>query len=235
MSPHSSLRLIRRPQVYLLFVCFLVILLALAHYDDTLSLNLLPSFQQSPYYIEDGSHYYTWATPSFLPPLKKPHKEAVDLCKGFPTHLLEKVQVVMKTGTAESSKTKAHLDSVSSCITNILGFSDLKETIRGHQFIDVLADLPPSYHSNSDFVAYSAQKQAHSEGKPVEYSAEGWKLDRFKFLPMVDKAYQMRPHADWYVFIEADVYYFWGASLNFFFPVGIVGSEQSFHHHASAT
>lgn len=46
--------------------------------------------------------------------------------------------------------------------------------------------------------------------RPVEYSSEGWKLDRFKFLPMVDKTYQMRPCADWYVFIEADVYYFWG-------------------------
>lgn len=235
MSLHSSLRLIRRPQVYILFVCFLVILLALAHYDDTLSLNLLPSFQQSPYYIEDGSHYYTWATPSFLPPLREPHNEAVDLCKGFPTHLLENVQVVMKTGTAESTKTKAHLDSVSSCITNILVFSDLEETIGDHQFIDVLADLPPSYHNNPDFAAYSAQKQAHSEGKSVEYSAEGWKLDRFKFLPMVDKAYQMRPHADWYVFIEADVYYFWGTPLNFFYSVDLVCPGGSSHYYDSAT
>lgn len=123
---------------------------------------------------------------------------------------MDKVQVVLKTGTGESAKTKAHLDTVSSCITNILGFSDLEETIGGHQFVDILADVPPSYNNNADFAAYSAQKKAHSEGKSVGYSAEGWKLDRFKFLPMVDKAYQMRPHADWYVFIEADVYYFWG-------------------------
>lgn len=116
----------------------------------------------------------------------------------------------MKTGTGESAKTKAHLDTVSSCITNILVFSDLEETIGSHQSIDILADLPPSYNNNADFAAYAAQKQAHSQGKPVGYSAEGWKLDRFKFLPMVDKAYQMRPRADWYVFIEADVYYFWG-------------------------
>lgn len=218
MSLHPSSRLVRRPQVYITFVCFLVFLLALAKFNGAASFNLLLSSQQSPYYIEDESHYYTWETPSFFPPLKNHHKgELVDLCEGFPTHLLEKVQVVMKTGTGEAAKTKAHLDTVSSCITNILIFSDLEETIGGHQFIDILADLPASYHNNPDFVAYSAQKQAHDEGKPVEYSAEGWKLDRFKFLPMVNKAYQMRPHADWYVFIEADVYYFWGTPS--FFPL----------------
>ncbi|KAH8649875.1 hypothetical protein BX600DRAFT_441973 [Xylariales sp. PMI_506] len=117
--------------------------------------------------------------------------------------------IVLKTGTGESHKAKAHLSTLTSCITNILVFSDLEEYVEGHKFIDVLADLSPSHDNVSDFEAYAAQKQAHAEGKPVGYSQEGWKLDRFKFLPMVDKAYQMRPHAQWYVFIETDVYYFW--------------------------
>lgn len=208
------MRLVRRPQIYVTFACFLVFLLALADFNGTVSLSLLPSFRESPYYTEDESHSYTWETPSFFPPLKTHQKEKpVDFCKNFPTHLLDKVQIVMKTGTGELAKTKAHLDTISSCITNILIFSDLEETIGGHETIDILADLPRSYNNNEDFAAYAAQKKAHSEGKPVGYSAEGWKLDRFKFLPMVDKAYQMRPRADWYVFIEADVYYFWGTLL----------------------
>lgn len=215
MSLQSSLRPLRRPQVYIIFMCFLVSLLALANFSDTVSLDLLYSFQESPYYTKDESHYYLWKTPSFFPPLKNTHKKTpIDLCKNFPTHLLDKIQIVMKTGTGESAKTKAHLETVSSCITNILVFSDLEETIGSHQSIDILADLPPSYNNNADFAAYAAQKQAHSEGKPVGYSAEGWKLDRFKFLPMVDKAYQMRKKADWYIFIEADVYYFWGTWLS---------------------
>lgn len=120
----------------------------------------------------------------------------------------------MKTGTGESAKTRVHLDTVSSCITNPLVFSDLEETIGGHQSIDILVSgPPPTYNNNEDFAAYVAQEKAHSEGKPVGYSAEDWKLDRFKFLPMVDKANQMRPHADWYVFIEADVHRFCGTSL----------------------
>ncbi|KAJ0108366.1 hypothetical protein J7T55_005343 [Diaporthe amygdali] len=184
--------------------------MALANFNGTISLNLLPTYEKSLYYTQDESHVYSWRTPSFFPSIKKPYDEkSVDLCDGFPQHLLNRIQVVLKTGTGETEKTKAHLETVSSCITNLLVFSDLEETVAGHHFIDILADLPPSYQSQPDFAAYSAQKQAHSEGRPVGYSSEGWKLDRFKFLPMVDKMYQMRPRADWYAFIEADVYYFW--------------------------
>lgn len=216
MTLQSSIRLLRRSQIFVAFLCTVFFLAAFATFDGTISLNLLTEFKQSPYYTEDDAQVYTWTTPSFLPPLKHPHaNKAIDLCEGFPSHLLKHIQVVMKTGTGESAKTKAHLDTISSCITNILVFSDVEETVGGHHFIDILADLPPSYDNVSDFAAYSAQKQAHSEGKPVGYSSEGWKLDRFKFLPMVDKAHQMRPHANWYVFIEADVYYFWGTFYGF--------------------
>lgn len=214
MSIQSSLRLPRRPQVHVFVVFFLIFLLALANFNGTISLPLLPSFRPSPYYTEDEFRFYSWKTPSFFPPLRKKYQgTSVDLCKSFPTHLLDKIQIVMKTGTGERAKTKAHLDNVSSCITNLLVFSDLEETLGGsHRAFDILADLAPSYNNNGDFAAYAAQKKAHFEGSSVEYSAEGWKLDRFKFLPMVDKAHQMRPRADWYVFIEADVYYFWGMS-----------------------
>lgn len=215
MSIQSSFRLLRRPQILVYFVCGLLLLSALANFNGTISLPLLPSFQPSPYYTtEDELRFYTWKTPSVFPPLKKTHKGTpVDLCKGFPTHLLGKIQIVMKTGAGERAKTKAHLENVSSCITNLLVFSDVEETLGGgHRAFDILADLAPLYNKDGDFAAYSAQKKAHLEGSSVEYSAEGWKLDRYKFLPMVDKAHQMRPKADWYVFIEADVYYFWGMS-----------------------
>ncbi|KAJ5185708.1 hypothetical protein N7491_006421 [Penicillium cf. griseofulvum] len=135
---------------------------------------------------------------------------APELCANFPTHLLDRIQVILKTGAGEPEKNKAHLATVTSCITNLIVVSDHDETIGPHHFIDVLDHLPPEYTSdNPDFATYHAQKQAHSQGESVGYSQEGWRLDRFKFLPMVEKAYEMRPHADWYVFIEADVYYFW--------------------------
>lgn len=168
------------------------------------------SLEESPYYTNDESRQYTWRTPAFFPPLKPSHaKKPVDLCAGFPTHLLKDIQIVLRTGAGESARTRAHVATVTSCISDLLIFSDLEGEVGGHEVIDVLADLPSSYNDNSDFAAYASQKKAYLEGRPIEYSSEGWKLDRFKFLPMVDKAYQLRPRKSWYVFVEGDVYYFW--------------------------
>jgi hypothetical protein len=167
----------------------------------------------SSYFLDEQQRYYSWTTRPFFPPLENSgggNLTAPELCAGFPTHLLDRIQVILKTGTSEPEKNKAHLASVTSCITNLIIFSDYEEIVSQHHFIDVLEDLPSTYAiKNPDFAAYDAQKLAHSQNGSVRYSQEGWRLDRFKFLPMVEKAYEMRPNADWYVFIEADTYYFW--------------------------
>jgi hypothetical protein len=160
----------------------------------------------------DSSPYYSWKTPSFFPPLR-PNSSAVeslDLCSNFPRYLLENVQVVLKTGVGEHSRLDSQLATVSSCITNLLVFSDYQEKRGEYELIDILADLPESYRLNNEaFGAYAAQRQALERGEEVHKSGEGWKLDKFKFLPMVEKAYQRRPNAQWYVFIETDTYLFW--------------------------
>jgi len=40
------------------------------------------------------------------------------------------------------------------------------------------------------------QKEAARKGEPIYKSLDGWLLDRFKFLPMVEKVYELDPHAD---------------------------------------
>jgi hypothetical protein len=37
----------------------------------------------------------------------------------------------------------------------------------------------------------------------------GWELDKFKFVNMVVRAWELRPDQDWYVFAEADTYVVW--------------------------
>lgn len=37
----------------------------------------------------------------------------------------------------------------------------------------------------------------------------GWDLDKYKFLHMVVRTWQMRPNMQWYVFAESDTYIFW--------------------------
>ena len=43
----------------------------------------------------------------------------------------------------------------------------------------------------------------------------GWDLDKYKFIHIIEKTWQMRPGMDWYVFAEADTYVFWDALSHF--------------------
>ena len=133
-----------------------------------------------------------------------------NLCSSFPQDLLSDVQFVLKTGIGEHGRLEAPLSTYLSCVSNLLIVSDAEVTAHGHEVHDILADLPPSYaQNNSDWAIYNAQLQELSAGDEAPgASREGWRLDRFKFLPMVEYAYDRNPDAKWYVFFEGDTYLF---------------------------
>ncbi|KAL9116170.1 MAG: hypothetical protein Q9227_000540 [Pyrenula ochraceoflavens] len=169
---------------------------------------------QSSFYAPSSSRGYLWKTKSYFPPANdtQSDQKSADFCADFPTHLLSRVKVILKTGAGEHEHTKAQLRTVTSCITNILIVSDLSEQLTPeHTAIDVLATLPSSYASsdNPDFATHVTQMEEYAKGKKASNSKAGWRLDRFKFLPMVELAFEMQPTAEWYVFIESDTYYFW--------------------------
>jgi hypothetical protein len=212
-----ALRLRRKCAIPLLLGCITPILLYL-HYRSNAPLRYSSSAaywagEKSPFYYDTwGVDRYYYDTKPFFPPLDAlmESRDEADPCINFPKHLLAKIQVVLKTGVAEEEKTRAHLETVTSCFDNLLVVSDLPGNINGREVIDILATLPHSYMvENPDFETYTAQQAARIAGEGVARSKEGWKLDRFKFLPMVELAYERNKEADWYVFIEADVYFFW--------------------------
>ncbi|KAB8235013.1 glycosyltransferase family 31 protein [Aspergillus alliaceus] len=131
-----------------------------------------------------------------------------DLCDSFPTYHLSRVQVVLKVGSTEPpSRVETHIATVTRCITNLIVFSDHESQIKCHRVYNILATLPDSFWGNSsDAQAYRALQRG--EFDTVE-SSQGWKLDRFKFLPMVERAYEMNPAAKWFVFLESDTYFVW--------------------------
>lgn len=156
----------------------------------------------------DGGDYWIWPDyPRFhRSSLINLTADTLDLCATFPTHLLSTVQIVLKIGASEpSDRLNAQLSSATKCITNLLIASDLDYMLGPHRAFDVLADLPPSLqHDNPDFKAYRSQKELFANGS---YSnKEGWRLDKYKFLPMVEYAYQSNPSARWFVFLEADTF-----------------------------
>ncbi|KAF3039238.1 hypothetical protein E8E11_001507 [Didymella keratinophila] len=151
-------------------------------------------------------------TKSFFPPLEQRSANGIeiDYCQNFPKELLKEVQVVLKVAAGETAVNKAHLSTVTSCIDNLIIVSEAEERLGDRQVYDILAELPKSYEVNNlDFQAYVSHKKAHAEGETKQESQRSFKLDRFKYLPMVDKAYITAPKAKWYVFLESDVYFFW--------------------------
>lgn len=224
----------RRTFLCIILVFSLITLSLLAFHDDARFQDLTHS-ASSPFRVAAPPVPYTYddrTLPIFPPIAEALNSSQPDLCSNFPAQWVDTVQVVLKTGAGRSEKSNAHLASITSCFPNLLVVSDASERKAGHQFINVLADLPDSYSQDPDLVIYHAQRKALSSGTGPESSALGWRLDRFKFLPMINTAYEMRPNASWYVFIEDDVYIFWD---NLFRLLGQYNAADPHYMGAAAT
>ncbi|EFZ04532.1 glycosyltransferase family 31 protein [Metarhizium robertsii ARSEF 23] len=92
-------------------------------------------------------------------------KTTQQLCASFPKHKLSRIQPVLKLGYSEDrDKIESQLDNLSACFStdDLLIFSNMEETLRGHKVIDILAYLPDTYRKGSDtskFQQYLLQKE----------------------------------------------------------------------------
>ena len=191
-----------RPHRYI-YITFILLFFAISLFNLRYNYSLLPStLHHEPSNI-NPTDYWTWDTSSQFRPQTVANPDPKDPCASFPSHLLKHIQVVLKIGSSElSDRLDTQLSTVTRCISNLIIFSDRDQNLRGHPVYDILADLPPSYMTNnSDFDTY--------RGIPEEKPGSGWRLDRYKFLPMVERAYKMNPTAEWFVFLEADTYLVW--------------------------
>lgn len=152
-------------------------------------------------------------------------------CKNLPG--AEDVVVVMKTGSTEfADKVPVHITSTLRCYQNFMIFSDYEEEFQGVHIYDALESIEKKYKdSNAEFELWRRLQQAgRSVLKPEELSGPisqsqvsksgkgdnpGWKLDKWKFLPMSNRTLHEHPNAKWYVFIETDTYVFWQTLLNY--------------------
>ncbi|KYG41775.1 glycosyltransferase family 31 protein [Acidomyces richmondensis BFW] len=138
----------------------------------------------------------------------------------------EETLVILRTGSTElEDRFSVHLSTSIKCFPNYLIFSDLEEYYNGEHILDALADVSPEILENHpDFELWrrlrkggrSALAQSELAGAPDRFASmsgktenPGWKLDKWKFLPMVNKTLHERPNMKWYVFIEADSFLLW--------------------------
>ncbi|KAF2017717.1 glycosyltransferase family 31 protein [Aaosphaeria arxii CBS 175.79] len=173
------------------------------------------------------------SSPSFFLRYFKPEARLQDDIFCSQSEIAGDVLVVLRTGATEShAKLPVHFKTTLRCVPNFLVVSDLDEEIDGHAVHDVLGGVSEqTKQSSEDFKLYRRlQKQGKrglgdqqvitaqsgsSKGDYLNTENEGWKLDKWKFLPMIDEAYQHMPNAKWFVFIESDTYLVWNNLLEY--------------------
>ncbi|GAB7347708.1 hypothetical protein MBLNU459_g5267t1 [Dothideomycetes sp. NU459] len=122
--------------------------------------------------------------------------------------------VVLKTGATEVlQKLPIHLTTLFRCTPHSLIFSDLAQNVSGYRVHDALEPVGSEVkNSQADFALYWKLKQYHREGLDPSTlrGAQGWDLDKWKFLPMLHETHRLSPAGiDWFVFIEGDTILSW--------------------------
>lgn len=122
--------------------------------------------------------------------------------------------------TEALEKLPVQFETILKCVPNHVIFSDYAERIQGHQVHDVLNKVSETLKASVlEFELYEHVKREGRGGlNSSQHLGSGpngspentaWKLDRFKFLPMVERALRHQPEAKWLVFVEADTYMMW--------------------------
>jgi hypothetical protein len=126
-------------------------------------------------------------------------------CSPFSAGVMNEVTIVLKIGAVQAkTQLPLYLNRLGRCKQDLLIFSDHKDNYNGFEIADALAHLRPEYKfNNPDFDVYD---RIHNGNVSDEKSDEGWRLDKYKFLPMMEWTSYMRPKSQWFVFIELDTY-----------------------------
>lgn len=138
------------------------------------------------------------------------------------------IAVSLKTGATEAMKRlPAILETSLSCVKDVLVFSDLNQTYGNIEIHDVLSRFDPqAMKHNKDFDIYREQQHlqalgredeieglasrpAHAEDWHTASHNAPWALDKYKFLHMLEMAWDLQPNKDWYLFLEPDTYLSW--------------------------
>ncbi|RMZ78143.1 hypothetical protein DV738_g4051, partial [Chaetothyriales sp. CBS 135597] len=128
---------------------------------------------------------------------------------------IEDVQIVIKTGTNELfTKVATQIRTSLQCFPDLLIFSDMDARVGKFPVYDALAHVNHTIKDTHDDFEYYRNLQlkrlAGVDPSTLEFTDEdreaAWKLDRYKFLHMLELTWKMQSGKKWYVFIEADTY-----------------------------
>ncbi|CAK4026167.1 hypothetical protein D6C94_03490 [Lecanosticta acicola] len=162
---------------------------------------------------------------------RKSNSKAVLPCRTLPG--ADETLVILKTGATElQDRLPVHLKTTFRCYPHYIIVSDHAEAFQGETIRDVLGTSVSTekLDAHADFGLYrrlrdSGRKALEiselsgSESQETNWSGNrgnrGWKVDKWKFLPMVNSTYYEFPQFRWYVFLEADTYVMWATLLQY--------------------
>ncbi|KAH7406250.1 hypothetical protein DE146DRAFT_651154 [Phaeosphaeria sp. MPI-PUGE-AT-0046c] len=126
-------------------------------------------------------------------------------CSPFSAGVMSDVTVVLKIGAGQvTTQLPTYLNRLGRCKQDLLIFSDRKDSYNGFDIADALAHLRPEYKfNNPDFDIYD---RIQNDNVTEETTVEGARLDKYKYLPMMEWTSYMRPDSQWFVFVELDTY-----------------------------
>ncbi|KNG86190.1 hypothetical protein ANOM_005524 [Aspergillus nomiae NRRL 13137] len=142
------------------------------------------------------------------------HPDDVRCSSGVPD--TSHIQVVVKTGSnIIYDKLPTQLLTALRCCQDPLIFADSEQDIGAYHVYDVLANVNETLKAtHPDFAYYRTIKEYLSAGRDIRQlrtsRQAAWDLDKYKFIHMLVQTWARRPGHDWYVFVEADTYLFWG-------------------------
>lgn len=140
--------------------------------------------------------------------------------------------VALRTGSTEmADKLPVHFSTTLRCYPNHLIFSDHEEIYQNKSIVDALESV--SADLLEDHPDFELHRRLRRSGRDVLGSSElsgadneavkwtgkvdnpGWKLDKWKFLPMITRTFHEYPDMKWYIFVEADSFIFWRSTLQY--------------------
>lgn len=110
-------------------------------------------------------------------------------------------------------KLPTHFLTILKCTPHWLIWSDLEQTFGDYYIHDAIMPVSGKYKDeHEDFELYRQQQDYKREGEDIGKLSgdKGWNLDKWKFMPMFIKSFEMSPeNIDWFVYIEADTSLSW--------------------------
>jgi hypothetical protein len=165
---------------------------------------------------------YQSAAPATQPDTEQPHSHAKDSihiaesyaekCRDVPG--AENVLVMLKTGATEIyEKLPTHFVTLFKCTPHYMVFSDLAQDYADFPIRDAIAPVSKQFREHhEDFTLYRKLQQYQRQGQDTSKlkGDGGWKLDKWKFLPMLFEAFETAPpQIEWFVMMEADTSVSW--------------------------